>query len=537
MSDSDWAHQDELQTLKLENNMLRQAIEHSPLPCSVYDADGYLVVWNEAYVDLHPEAFDERAQSNSDERLNYKDVIRPQLKTLVAEDKLEAALEERLQAHNDPAGDVFEREYSSVGWIRGHKYHLPSGGVVGMSVNITELKERERDLALAKEQAEAAEQSKSEFLANMSHEIRTPMNGVLGMAELLCNTNLDQKQKTFADIIHKSGSALLTIINDILDFSKLDAGQLKLIPEPFNLGEAIEDVATLVATRASEKNIELIVRIDPSLPLAFVGDVGRIRQIVTNLMGNAVKFTEQGHVLVEVTGHVSASSEHLSSYRLRCSVQDTGTGIPADLVEKMFDKFSQVDTTSTRRYEGTGLGLSICKSLVEIMDGQICATSELGVGSTFWFEIELALAEVPADNNRPIHDLNGAQILVVDDNAINRQILNEQLRNWRAEPAFATSGQEALTILEAAGRMNIQIDAIVLDYHMPEMNGGEVARKLKQNDVIRDVPIVLLTSMDVGEEAEDLNDLKIAHHLMKPARSTLLLSALGSAVSTNRLSS
>ena len=229
-------------------------------------------------------------------------------------------------------------------------------------------------------QAEAADRAKSEFLANMSHEIRTPMNGVLGMAELLAKTELTPRQKTFTDVIVKSGNALLTIINDILDFSKINAGQLTLDPAPFRLAEAVEDVATLISARVAEKNLELIVRVDPRLPAFVVGDVGRFRQIVTNMLGNAVKFTEKGHVLIDVSGEVVDGI-----VQLKVRVEDTGIGIPADKLQTVFEKFAQVDGSSTRRHEGTGLGLAIAARLVDLMGGKIGIESEVGRGSVFWF--------------------------------------------------------------------------------------------------------------------------------------------------------
>ena len=224
--------------------------------------------------------------------------------------------------------------------------------------------------------AELADRAKSEFLANMSHEIRTPMNGVMGMAELLVKTELNEKQKTFADIIMKSGASLLTIINDILDFSKIDAGQMELDPAPFNLAEAIEDVATLVSSKVAEKDLELAVRVAPDLPSMFVGDVGRLRQIVTNLLGNAVKFTEEGHVFVDVNGEKTDND----GMRLKFAIEDTGIGIPQEKCDRIFEKFSQVDGTATRKHEGTGLGLAISSSLVHLMGGEISVTSEIEKG-------------------------------------------------------------------------------------------------------------------------------------------------------------
>lgn len=369
--------------------------------------------------------------------------------------------------------------------------------------------------------AQLADRAKSEFLANMSHEIRTPMNGVMGMAELLQRTDLDEKQAAFADIIVKSGGALITIINDILDFSKIDAGQMELDPAPFQISEAIEDVATLVSSKVSEKDLELAVRIDPALPTAYVGDVGRIRQIVTNLVGNAVKFTERGHVFIDVNGTVENGLAQLT-----VSVEDTGIGIEQDKLDKIFEKFSQVDESATRRHEGTGLGLAISASLVQLMGGEMRVSSELDKGSTFSFEIELpihAATDVPKTIPK---DISGARVLIVDDNPVNRSILTENLQAWDLESAAASSGREALAALRAMAQRGLSPDCVILDYHMPEMNGGEVARHIRADDDLMHLPIIMLTSVDQMEDGRNFSTLSIQGHLVKPARSSLLLQTL-----------
>ncbi|WP_246225839.1 hybrid sensor histidine kinase/response regulator [Chelativorans xinjiangense] len=388
-----------------------------------------------------------------------------------------------------------------------------------------ELHDANVSLAAEKMRAQSADRTKSEFLANMSHEIRTPMNGVMGMAELLARTELDQRQSMFVDVIVKSGAALLTIINDILDFSKIDAGQLTLEPAPFRLGEAIEDVATLVSPRVAEKDLELIVRIDPALPLSFVGDMGRFRQIAINLVGNAVKFTERGHVLVDVSGTANGGKAEIT-----VRVEDTGPGIPEDKLQAVFEKFAQVDSSSTRRHEGTGLGLAIASRLIDLMGGTMGVDSKPGKGSVFWFTMTLDIDHTDA-KPRPVPiDVSGARVLAIDDNPINRDILIEQMRSWGFDCAAVESGELGLAFLRRSAELGAAVDCIILDYQMPEMNGADVARRLKADPASAAIPIVLLTSVDQAETGRLVAEGHIAAQLNKPARSSALLETIVAAM-------
>ncbi|WP_064684446.1 response regulator [Rhizobium bangladeshense] len=402
---------------------------------------------------------------------------------------------------------------------------------VALFTDVTELKSREEELRELLSRAEAADRAKSEFLANMSHEIRTPMNGVLGMAELLAKTNLDTRQKTFIDIIVKSGNALLTIINDILDFSKIDAGQMTLRKAAFDITEAVEDVATLLSSHAAEKNIELLVRAAPDLPAAVIGDAGRFRQIVTNLVGNAVKFTERGHVFVDVGFETVAGGEIMANIR----IEDTGIGIPQEKLESVFDKFSQVDASSTRRHEGTGLGLAITAGLVDLFGGYIKVESQWGKGSVFTVKLPFAVAAAHLEPKPLPINVQGARILVIDDNEVNRRILTEQLSLWGFDGVAAEGGGTGLAILEAAADLGVTVDAVILDYHMPDMNGANVARRLRADPRFVELPIIFLTSMDISGTEKEFAALNGQAHLMKPARANVLRNTVVEVVRARRV--
>ncbi|CAN7204421.1 response regulator [Rhizobium sp. LjRoot254] len=395
----------------------------------------------------------------------------------------------------------------------------------------TKVFQREAELKRLVSKAEAADRAKSEFLANMSHEIRTPMNGILGMTELLSKSALDTRQKTFTDIIMKSGSALLTIINDILDFSRLDAGQMQLKLSSFDPIEAVEDVATLLASRAAEKDIELIIRRKGDVPAMVSGDAGRFRQIVTNLIGNAVKFTESGHVVATI----AACAADDGTVTLDVVVEDTGIGIPADKLETIFQQFSQVDGSSTRRHEGTGLGLAISERLARIQGGTISVASIEGQGSTFTLSLPLTVAAGHGRRKPLPINVEGARILVIDDNEVNRTILLEQVTEWGFEGVAAPDGATGLSIIDAARDHGLCLDVIILDCQMPEMNGMEVARRIRANPANDATAIIFLTSVDIMDSEDNLSDLRVQAHLMKPARSAILRETVIDVIRGNRI--
>ncbi len=475
------------------------AIEAIPDGFVLFDREERLLVCNQRYRDMYPDTAEAMVPGTK-----FEDILRFGLARGQHQDALgreEEWLAERLAQHRNASGET-EQQLRNGHWIKALDHPTPDGGRVGLRVDITQLKEQQTALETARLAAEAANRAKSAFLANMSHEIRTPMNGVVGMAELLCDTGLTEEQRLFAETIRSSGEALLVIINDILDYSKIEAERLTLHPEPFDLERVIHEVTMLLQPKARSKGVDLMIDFDMFLPTRFVGDPGRLRQVLTNLMGNAVKFTEQGHVLIRVVG-IEAEP---GNQQLHITVEDTGIGIAPEHLDHIFGEFNQVESEANRKFEGTGLGLAISRRLIERMGGEVWVDSELGKGACFGFSLSLAVAEDEAEARVPI---TLRRALVVDDQFINRTILERQLTPCGIEVTLCRSGSDALAALQA----DPNFDLVLTDHEMPEMDGLSLAQLIWQRGIT--IPIVLLSSNPaIARAAEEARDF--AAILQKP---------------------
>ncbi len=501
-----------------------------------YNSDGKLMLFNQAFVDIHKDI-----ESVIHHGVSFEQIVQAGIEADLWDlggQSPEAFTVRQLEARMDSDVETLVR-FNDGRFILRREFRTKDGGMIGVRSDITELKQREEELKEAKYAAVRADKAKSEFLANMSHEIRTPMNGVMGMAEILAATDLDDKQQSFTQVIIKSGAALLTILNDILDFSKIDAGQMTLNTNPFNIRDALEDVATLISSGAAEKGIELIVRIAPDVPESLIGDVGRLRQIVTNLVSNAVKFTDEGHVLIDV----ACTLDEANNAALKIRVEDTGCGIPEDKCALVFEKFAQVDGSASRQYEGTGLGLAISTSLVGLMDGDIGVESELGVGSCFWFTIALPIDgtqkqdrqinRIPADPCNNIEPHNNAEtgtarhsnILIVVDNQVSKQVITSILDSTSLTYRIAKNGAIALTMLEEKRPHLILIDA-----SMPVMDELETSRRIREIEAARNltpVPIIGITGPGINNGSERCLAAGMDAYISKPLSRNMLIKTIG----------
>ncbi|MDP3198170.1 response regulator [Tabrizicola sp.] len=458
------------------------AIDVLPDGFVLFDREERLLACNQRYREMFPDS-----APLIQPGVSFEDLLRHGLKhshVPSAVGREEEWLAERLRDFR-AADTIAENTLASGQVILESDHVTPDGGRVGLRTDITAMREQQAQLEAARTAAEAANRAKSAFLANMSHEIRTPMNGVVGMAELLCDTSLSEEQRLFAETIRSSGEALLVIINDILDYSKIEAERLTLRPEPFDLERTIHEVTMLLQPRAREKGIDLMIDFDMFLPTRFVGDPGRLRQVLTNLIGNAVKFTEKGHVLTRVVG-VDAED---GSQTLHVTVEDTGIGIAPEYLDHIFGEFNQVEDERNRKFEGTGLGLAITRRLIEHMGGAVWVDSDFGQGSSFGFRVTLPVAEDSAPAQVPVAV---KRVIAVDDQFINRTILERQLAPCGIEVTLCRSGAEVLEKLAA----DPDFDVVLTDHAMPEMDGVQLLDQIRVAG--HTLPVLLLSSNPTG---------------------------------------
>jgi len=499
------------QKFDLERSLIRNVINHIPDSIFVKDTEGRYLLVNNAFAKLHGH--------ESPELLLGKTAF-----DLFPKERANSLHAADLEVMRAPIPLILERERSvvdaegNIQWIHMTKVPLTNKhgevvGVVATNRDVTRRKLVEGEILKTKEAAEAANRAKSEFLANMSHEIRTPMNGIIGMTDLLLDTELNLEQSEYLHMVKGSADSLLTLLNDILDFSKMEAGKIELDYLSFNLRKSLGDVGKTLAVKAQQKGLEFIFDVDPEVPTNVVGDPARLRQVLVNLIGNSIKFTERGEIEVDVRTEAQSAEGAM----LRFSIRDTGIGIPANKQDKIFGAFSQADASTTRKYGGTGLGLTIAAQLVGLMGGKLWVESEAGKGSTFHFMIQVGLGVAKLPTNLPdVSQLAGVSVLVVDDNATNRRILGESVIRWEMIPTVVDGAVAAIEALKQAHDSGTQLPVILTDAHMPDMDGFGLVERIRQDPLFANVKIVILTSGGQRGDAARCKQLGVAAYLSKP---------------------
>lgn len=511
------------QALQLERDRLRTLIDHLPDYVFIKDAECRFVTVNKAHVLM----YGSRSEAELIGKTDF-DFSPPELAEQYRRGDLEVIQQGRTLSNHE---EELMTTQGEMHWVLTTKVPLrdPDGriiGLVGIARDITKRKLAEQELKAAKEAAEVANRAKSEFLANMSHEIRTPMNAIIGMSELVLDTALSPQQRDYVETVLSSAESLMGIINDILDFSKIESGRLELDSYPIEIREWLGDSIKSLAVRAHGKHLELACHVAPKIPRYLRGDGLRLRQIVLNLMGNAIKFTQVGEVVLDV----QCDQEEQDWLLLHFQVSDTGIGIAPEQQSRIFDAFEQADMSTTRNYGGTGLGLTISSRLVQLMGGKIWVDSQLGEGSTFHFTARFERVpeeEVPRVPQN-MSALNDLKILIVDDNATNRRILEEMCLNWRMHPVAVSSAAEAMQVLNEAAARNEEFDLVITDASMPDVDGFTLAESITQADNLNSTIVMMLSSVDRQIGIQQCEQLGIRSYLTKPVKQSDLLDAIAS---------